>query len=253
MANPNNLPIVQDVNDEGSSYELSNMSDRMFERGLERMATRQKRIVKLMQALKEGVHWGNPKDRHGNDVFDKPILFVEGADELRLVFRMHLCEIVGKPDLIVQSEEFVSVIVYRGIVDMTGQVVATGTASCNTKEKRFKKYAGDGWIYTDAREKLHECLVMAENRVAKALTVEALGLGPFFARGGAPEDEVIDPLSDDERRGVMKLAAARGMTRKELIDLIVSLFGRPKAAKSELETLTAAIEAWVKPQQEKGK
>ncbi len=231
--------------------DLADLSDAEFADGVRRLRLVQTRMNTILtEVLKEGAHFGNPKDSRGKEAFKKPILLKAGAEELRRLLRFTLRRVAE--DEIVQSAEYVSVIVTIGIYDAAGRLIATRRASCTTKEKRFKKYDGNGWTYDDAREMLHNCLAMAEKRAGSLLTCEVSGATGFLANAEAMEDEEDDtpitPWTADEKKHVYETAAKKKMNRNDIAKLVLETLGRAAVGSGDDVTLLlAAIASWEKP------
>src|SRR5690606_19248898 len=107
-----------------------------------------------------------------------------------------------------------------GIFDEMGRMICQGMGNCDTKEARFRKRNGVGWIYADAREKLHDCLVMAEKRAATQLTLEASGATGYFADAdmlaeAIENGEAIVGCSEEDIKHIKEAAKAKGMKSPE--------------------------------------
>lgn len=241
---------------EGPGKDLADLTDAEFNAGLERLQTVQRRIRRLLEtALVEGGHYGNPKDSRGRVAFKKPILYKAGAEELRRLLRYTLRRV--EPDEVtIQAPSaddtfgFVSVVVLLGIYDATGRLLAVRAAACNTKEPRFRKYDGSGWIYQDAREQLHNCIAMAEKRAGALLTCEASGATAFLANEEAmaealDEDKAMAPWTDGERTLVRQAAGRKGIGRRAFEELVHRTLGRDQIGTGpDVLSLLEAIEKY---------
>lgn len=157
-----------------AGYDVANLSDEEFARGLERIQLRQRRMRQILdQVLIAEVHYGNP-----NNAFPQPILYKAGAEELRGFFKISLRRVDEQR---VVTREYVEIVVRLGAYDHTGRLLAERSAACNTMEKRFQRRNGKGYTYVDAREALHDCVAMAEKRAGTLLTLEVTGASGFFA------------------------------------------------------------------------
>lgn len=212
-------------------FDLADLSDEEFAAGLERVEKRRHRVQALLgTVLLPKIHYGNP-----NGAFERPILFQDGARELRQLFRLSL-QVLSVERVV--TAEYCESRVQMGIVDGLGRVLNERIASCNTKEKRFRKRGGSEPTYTDAREKAHECDAMAYKRCASLLTLDATGAGPFFAaqeemerameeaeEGGKPGG----PWTDDERALVVATAQQVGIkTKAQMEKLLMETIGHLK-------------------------
>jgi hypothetical protein len=232
--------------------DLADLTDTEFEDGLRRLRIVQDRMKKIIDTvLIKDVHYGRERDRNGNDVFKKDRLKRAGAEELRRFMRFTVKDI-APPD-VTATEEIVSVTVTCGLFDSYGRQLATWSSNCNTKEKRFRKYDGKGWTYTDPREAMHDCISMARKRCSSHLTEEASGATGFFADGddmhAALEDDEkpMSPWTADEKRIVGEAAAAKGMGRNAFAKLVEDTLGRPKVGTGEdVKLMLAAIARWEK-------
>jgi hypothetical protein len=230
--------------------DLADMSEEEFGRGLERLKLRQTRMRRILEtALEPDVHFGNPKDRSGKGVFEKPILYQAGAQELRNLLGLTLVKL--EPNTEVIQGDFVSVTVHMGIQDRVGRIAGVRDANCNTAEKRFQRYDGKGPIWKDAREKFHDCVAMAEKRAGNLLTLEASGATGFFSSDDVPDgeaDEVITPWSAEEKKLCYETASGKGIGRKAFAELILKTLGRDQVGTGEdVRQVLAAIAAWIRP------
>jgi hypothetical protein len=243
-------------------FDVANLSDRDFELGLERIRIRQQRMQRILKtALVEGVHYGNPKTRDGRPVFPKPILFQAGAEELRNLFRLQLVR-VGPPE-VVETPDYVSVTVTMAVQDGAGRVLAPRTGNCNTMEKRFERRDGKGWIYTDAREMVHQCYAMAEKRAGVFATREVTGATGFFAAEEemekaleAREAEAAgrQPMRPEDRESFERAAVRAGVPKEQLADFIDSAIGeRRDLLRSDIPTLREALRRFKAQRAEPGK
>lgn len=229
--------------------DLSDLSDAAFEDGLRRVKLAQARMSRLLsEALVEDAHFGNPKTKSGKPAFKKPILLKAGAEEIRRLMRYHLRRV--EPDQIVQTSEYVSVIVTLGIYDSFDRLLAVKSAACTTKEKRFLKFDGSGPIFTDAREELHNCVAMAEKRCGSLLTCEVSGATAFFANAETmsdaleEEDQVVSPWTAEEKKVTYAEAAAAGIGRSAFAALVMKTLGRAQVGTGEdVKKLRDAIKA----------
>jgi hypothetical protein len=227
--------------------DLADLTDAEFLEGVRRVKLVQSRMQTLLQeVLVQEVHFGNP-----NNAFKKPILLKAGAEELRRLMRLTVRR--AEPDEIVSSAEFVSVVVTLGIYDAVGRLLGTHRAACTTKEKRFKKFNGQGWTFDDAREVLHDCLAMAEKRAASGLTCEVSGATGFFANAEAmaaelDDDKVITPWTKEEKARVYETASKKKMSRNEIAALVLATLGRAQVGSGDdVDLLIAAIKTWERP------
>lgn len=230
--------------------DLADISEEEFGRGLERLKLRQTRMRRILEtALEPDVHFGNPKDKNGKGVFEKPILYQAGAQELRNLLGLTLVKLEANTEVI--EGDFVSVTVHMGIQDRVGRLVAVRDANCNTAEKRFQRYDGKGPIWKDAREKMHDCVAMAEKRAGNLLTLEASGATGFFSSDDVPdgeEDDIITPWSAEEKKLCYETASGKGIGRKAFAELTLKTLGRDQVGTGEdVRQLLAAIAAWVRP------
>lgn len=229
--------------------DLADLTDAEFQRGLERLKTVQTRMQLLLAtALVEGAHFGNPKDDKGREAFKKPILFQAGAQELRRLMRLNLSR--TRDDQIVSTEEYCEAVITLGIYDGTGRFIVERKGACNSREKRFKKFGGGGWIYDDAREVLHVVIAMAEKRAASLCTLEASGATAFLANGeemeeGLADDKPITPWTDEEKKSVYERAGKKSIGRKQFSTLVMETLGRAEVGTGEdVARLFAAIDAY---------
>lgn len=238
--------------------DLADLSDVEFEEGLKRLKLVQHRIQKLLEtALVEGAHYGNPETGNGGTAFKKPILYKAGAEELRRLMRYSLRRLSADEITITDPtpespEGFVAVVVEMGLFDATGRLLAVKRAACTTKEGRFRKYGKNpGWTYDDAREKLHDCLTMAEKRCGTLLTCEATGATAFLANGEEMESALeeaerpITPWTDAEKKAVYAKAAEKGIGRKAFAALVLKELGRAAVGTGpDVVNLLSAIARW---------
>jgi len=162
-----------------AGYDVANLSEDEFARGLTRIRVRQRRMQMILdQVLVEDAHYGNPKDKRGSPVFTRPILYKAGAEELRGFFKISLRRVDEQRTV---TPEYVEIVLRLGAYDHTGRLLAERSAACNTMEKRFQRRDGQGYTYRDAREALHDCVAMAEKRAGTLLTLEVTGASAFFA------------------------------------------------------------------------
>lgn len=221
----------------GPGKDLADLSDAEFELGLERLKKVQVRIKRLLEtALVEGGHYGNPETGNGRKAFKKPILYKAGAEELRRLMRYSLHRVVPDEITVVPPSDaeplgYVAVVVELGVYDTVGRKLASKRAACTTKEGRFRTFDGKGWIYKDAREKLHDCLSMAEKRAGSQATSEASGATAFLANGEEMEealddDRPITPWTDAERAKVREAAQNKGLGRRSFEELVHRTLGR---------------------------
>lgn len=239
---------LQILNDRGK--DLADLSEAEFEAGLVRLQMVKSRMLRLLDTvLVDGAHYGNPKDDKGRSAFKKPILLQAGAQELRRLMRLS-CRRTA-PDAVVSTSDFVSVKVTLGVFDQSGRFIVERTGSCNSKEKRFKKYGGnDSWIYEDAREVEHTIAAMAEKRAASLCTLEASGATAFLANGeemaeDLADDKPITPWTDTEKQSVYDLCAKFSIGRKALGAIVsTALDGRTEIGTGDdVLLIRAAIEA----------
>lgn len=200
-----------------TGFDLASLTDEQFDGGLQRIKVvyeRAKRV--LATVLVPGVHFGNPVDRNGNEAFQRPILYKSGAQELRRFMKLRL-HTVDKQ--IVETEDYVSVVLEVVAMDTMGRIVGRSLGACNTREKRFRNRANAGWTYQDAREKLHDCLMMAEKRAGVAATLEASGATGLFADEDLLEEAIEDgrtaeqsrpEVTPEQKKEMYRLALKRG-------------------------------------------
>lgn len=189
-----------------AGYDVANLSEEEFVRGLARIRVRQQRMQRVLdEVLIKDVHYGNP-----NNAFTRPILLKPGAEELRQFFRFALKH-VSEPQRVI-TPEYVEVVVRLGVYDHTGRLLAERSAACNTREKRFQRRGGNGYTYTDAREALHDCVAMAEKRAGTLLTLEVTGASAFFAN----REEFESALAHDSETPADAGPATRGPTPRQL-------------------------------------
>ncbi len=236
--------------------DLGALTESEFELALAKLETRKKRMDRILDSyLVPSAHYGNPVTKSGRPVFNKPILYRAGADELAVTFGLEVVAEVERQDVIVEGPDYCSVTVRRAICDRAGRLIDRTVASCTTKEKRFKKTDGSGTTFEDARECLNDLHAMAEKRAKVRLVVTALGLGAWLAAEEemeasleAQDEKPLTLWSDEEKRRVYDAANAKGMGKKSFLALIVSTLGRDKVGTgADVEQLLAAIAAWHKP------
>jgi hypothetical protein len=232
-----------------AGFDLATVSDEDFEQGLARIATRQKRMARILETvLVEEVHYGNPKTRDGREVFPKPILYQAGAEELRNLFRLRLRHV--EAPRIIETAEYVSVTVMVAIEDTAGRLSAPRSGNCNTMEKRFERRDGKGFTYKDAREKVHECLAMAEKRAGALATKEITGANAFFAsqdedamRQHLAEAETDEPITEEQRQKLYADCRAAGIkTKEQLADFVKDTIGEGEIGQKDLDKLNEALE-----------
>lgn len=235
---------------------LADLTDSEFERGIARLKSVQARMGRILdEALVEGAHFGNPKTGNGRTAFKKPILYQAGAEEMRRLLRYQVVRVEGQPDQIDTTAEFCSVLVQRAIIDATGRILAVRSGACNTKEKRFRSYDGSGWTYKDARECLHDCVAMAEKRVAVLLTREVSGATAWLAAedemeeaNGGEADKPITPWTPEEKRAVIDAATAKGLGRGSFMRLVQATLGRAEVGTgADVMALLDAVKKYEKP------
>lgn len=237
--------------------DLGALTELEFEHALAKLETRKRRMDRILESyLVKTAHYGNPLTRSGTPVFQKPILYRAGADELAVTFGLEVISEVGREDEVIEGPDYCSVTVRRAICDRTGRVIDRTVASCTTKEKRFKKTNGTGFTFDDAREALNDLHAMAEKRAKVRLVVTALGLGAWLAAEEemeasletAADEKPLTLWTDEEKRQVYDAANARGMSKRVFLALIQSTLGRDKVGTgADVQQLLAAIAAWEKP------
>lgn len=231
------------------SHDLGSLSEQQFETALARIETRKVRMQRILDSfLVPEAHFGKPPG------MKKPILYRAGADELASAFRLEIVTDPAHPDVVIAEQDFASVTVHRGVLDGAGRFVARTTASCTSKEKRFKRADGTGFVYGDARETLNDLHAMAEKRAMVRLTVSALGLAAWLSAEEEMADSLeekekpLSPWTDEEKRAVYKAAADKGLGKKAFLALVQSTLGRDKVGTGDdVVRLYAAIAAWEKP------
>lgn len=232
------------------SHDLAALSDDQFEQALARVEIRKRRLARILDSvLVKGAHYGTVPG------VKKPMLLRAGADELASAFRLEVITEPDMPDLIVETSDYVSVTVRRALVDGAGRIAARTTASCTSKEKRFKRTDGGGWTYQDAREVLNDVIAMAEKRAKSRLTVSALGLAGWLSNEDemqesiAEDEKPITPMTPEERKVLYAAAAKKGITKERFLALIHETLGRSQVGTGDDVTrVHAAIAAWVKPE-----
>lgn len=237
-------------------FDLAAVDEQEFERGLERLKVRQRRMLRILDTvLVPGAHYGNP-----NNAWAKPRLLKPGAEELANLFRLSP-RLIGEP-VVIQGPEFVSVSVRIALFDSRGFYLAEKGGNCNALEKRFKKKSGAGFTWVDAREALHDCYSMAEKRAFVAVVLGATGADAFFANGEVMEkalaaeaeeaEDAAEAGTADERkqatreevREVMFKARDRGIAdREQWVAFVEKVLGRRFIAAGDLPAVRAAIEA----------
>lgn len=232
-----------------AGFDIANLDDAEFERGLEKIQVRQKRMARILATvLAEGIHYGSPLDRQGNAVFPKPILYQQGAEELRNLFRLRLRHVTVPT--VIETAEYVSVTVTVAIEDTAGRLSAPRSGNCNTMEKRFEKRNGSGYTYKDAREMVHQCLAMAEKRAGTFATKEVTGANAFFATQDEDamlqhlaEAEIEEPWTDDQRKKFYADAIAAGIKTKDaLAEFVKSVVGEGEVGQTDVPKLYEALE-----------
>lgn len=232
-----------------SGFDIANLSEEEFEQGLTKIQTRQKRMARILETvLVKDVHFGNPKTRDGRDVFPKPILYQQGAEELRNLFRLRLRH-VDDPKII-ETAEYVSVTVTVAIEDSAGRLSAPRSGNCNTMEKRFERRDGKGYTYKDAREMVHQCLAMAEKRAGTFATKEVTGANAFFATQDEDamlqhlaEAETDEPITDEQRQKLYADCRAAGIkTKEQLAEFVKGTIGEGEIGQKDLAKLYDALE-----------
>lgn len=236
-------------------FDVAAIPDEDFEKGLETIKRRQLRLQRILDTvLINDVHYGNPKDSSGRPVFKKPMLYQAGAEELRTFFRLtprHL-----EPLQITETQDFVSVTVRIGLFDNAGRLVGARSANCNSREKRFERNDKKGYVYTDARETVHNCIAMAEKRALTFVTREATGATGFFsaeeemekALAAGTGEPKLEPWTELDKKMVYARAAKIGIKsadefEKFAKEVLARNDVRQFIAASEVETLLKAIEA----------
>lgn len=231
------------------SHDLGSLSDQQFETALARIETRKVRMQRILESfLVPDAHFGKPPG------IKKPILYRAGADELASAFRLEIVTDPAKPDVVVAESDFASVTVHRAVLDGAGRLVARTTASCTSKEKRFKRADGTGFVYADARETLNDLHAMAEKRAFVRLTVSALGLAAWLSAEEEMSDSLeekeqpLTPWTVEEKADVYAAAKQKGLGKKAFLALIQQTLGREKVGSGDdVVQLKAAIAAWQKP------
>lgn len=227
--------------------DIASLTESDFARGLERIETSKVRMARILDSvLVKDAHYGNP-----NNAFQKPILFQAGAEELSKGFRLQIH--ATAPDSLTVQPDFVQVTVHRAIYDISGRMIDQTTASCSTKEKRFKKRNGSGFVYEDARECLNDCYAMAEKRAKVRLVRSALGLTAFLANGEEMEDATeqdrpLTPMTDEERKKVYDAAQRAGLGKKAFTEFVHATLGRTEIGTGD--DVTALLAAFAKRKQE---
>lgn len=235
--------------------DLGALTEPEFERALTKLDTRKKRMARILDSyLVPNAHYGNPVTKSGRPVFQKPILYRAGADELGISFGLEVVTEVDRPDSIVEGPDYCSVTVRRAICDRTGRVIDRTVASCTTKEKRFKKTDGSGYTFEDAREALNDLHAMAEKRAKVRLVVTALGIGAWLAAEEEMESAIeqdekpLTPWTDEEKRTVYAAANAKGIGKRAFLAMVQSTLGRDKVGTgADVQQLLAVIATWEKP------
>lgn len=171
---------------------LATMTDEEFEAGIAKLKTVQRRVQRLLkEVLIPDVHYGNPKDRNGRPVFQHPMLYQAGAEELRRLLRFQV-RVLGQPD-VVMDDSFVSVTVVVGVFSSTGELLCQKLANANSLERAYERRDRKGFVYSDPREVLHACMTKAVKRASSLATREAAGATGFFAA----EEELADALEQE--------------------------------------------------------
>jgi hypothetical protein len=228
------------------TFDLAEMEEATFARGLEKLKTGQARVQRLLgEALVKDAHFGNP-----NNALPKPILYAAGAEELCRIGGLRVAR-SETPDSEICTPEFVAVTVVRCLVDRFGNIVDETSRSCNSHEKRFRQKKGEGWTYSDPREVLNDCRAMAEKRAKVALVRSALGVTAFLAH----EDEMDEAVTQRQPRALVPwtreekaafYAAAKGkLTREDLEPFIASVLdGRTEVGSGDdVELLIERVNA----------
>jgi hypothetical protein len=240
-----------------SASSLGFFTDEEFTEAIERMkkSIERSRVI-LEMILIPGVHFGNPKDSKGRLAFKKDILYAAGAEELIKTFRCSLRLDPERPDIEVITEDYVAITVFRYLVDLRGRVLARAEGTCTSKDKRFKRFDGKGYTYTDAREPLHDIRAMANKRCKVSLAREGFGLAGFLGseETAGHEDETeseerpIAPWSPEEKEQLYAAAAGKGMSREQFAQLTIDTLGRRQIGTgADVKKMVDAIAVWSKP------
>jgi hypothetical protein len=235
---------------------LIEMTEQEFTAALAKVEVRRDRASRLLKSvLVNDVHYGKMKDKHGRDVFKKPILTQAGGEELRNFFGWR--PVYVEPfETVVATEEFAMVTVHIGLIDRQGRMLAVRAGSCSSKEKRFKKTDGTGYLFKDAREVMHDLHALADKRALTLATREAAGLTGFLATESEMEraldgtededDRPLTPWTDAEKRQVYAAAQAKGIGKKGFATLVEVTLGRKEIGTGEdVAKLLAAIASYV--------
>ena len=186
------------------AFALERLSDDEFKHALELAKTKQRRVKQVvMNLLEEDVHYGKVPG------IPKPFAWQGAGDEIRRIYRWAARP--SGPAHVEQSQEYVSAIVTVGVFDNVGNLLLERSASCNTREKRFKNQKSGAWSYVDAREKLHECITMAEKRATLKCTLAAAGATTYFANPDGLDAEDTPPWTPEEKSAFQKAAAKAGI------------------------------------------
>lgn len=238
-------------NRKGEELDLADLSESEFERGLERLKTVQTRMKRILEtALVEDAHYGNPKTSSGKSVFKKPILYQAGAEELARLLRLTPVR-VGDLEL-TEGPDYVSATVTIAHQDTFGRLVCPRVGSCNSREKRFKKFDGSGFVYDDPREAVHDIVSMAQKRAMVASMRAASGATAFLAAEDAMDeataDKVMTPWTAQEKKDVYDAASKKGLSRNQFAALIEHTLGRTDVGTGDdVKALLEAIAKWEKP------
>lgn len=241
---------TQQLAAERAQRALATMSDEQFEAGLQRAAKVRQRMERLIAThLRKDVDYGNPKN-----AFNKPILYIGGAEELRRVYSLRLVD--PRSPEVVADDEWCSVTAHVAVQDQFGNILSQASGNCNTFEGRFFKRNGSGPTWkASPRECLHDCLSMARKRAGVRATMEATGATSFFQieealeQAAATGGESMEVWTDEEKVRVMKAAARRGMDRETFAKwLPQQLNGRTVAGQDEVPMLLDLLARWSKPE-----
>jgi hypothetical protein len=236
---------------------LVEMTEQEFTGALKKIEVRRDRAMRLLRSvLVENVHYGKLEGKNGRPVFQKPILTQAGGEELRNFFGWR--PVYVEPfETVVATAEFAMVTVHIGIVDRQGRTLAVRAGSCSSKEKRFKSRDGSGYVFSDAREVMHDLHALADKRALTLATREAAGLTAFLATeaemqramDGVEEDEddrPLQPWTDAEKKKVYAAAQEKGLGKAGFLKLIEVTLGRTQVGTgADVEKLLAAIASYV--------
>lgn len=243
---------------------IAAIPEKEFERLAATERLGQQRLQHLLHhVLVRDVHYGQVKAKDGSPVFPKPVLLDAGAVAAMNAFRFQMVAIAPDRETIVESPKdgdrgFVSVVVHRALYTLGGVCLATTSAACTSKERRFRKFGTkDGWVFDDAREVLHDLISMAIKRARVRLVRDALGLAPWLSSEEEMEkaiedaerrDRPIHPWTEEEKQQVYAAAQVKGLKRRALERLVVETLGTAKVgAGQDVERILAAIAAWEPP------